>query len=288
MLTVERNEVFGDCAQIQPIGSEIEGNRFVVNGRTLARNQPETRIGAFCRESNRRPASRPGRGGENQMSYNRYAVLLGSILTLSLASGTAWADHTIASNARTAPGQLAPITQSQNAASGDVWAYCTWMASACMTGSFDAILRQNHVLATHATQVATAEFPALQHGPAGRSSRNLSLVSSAPGRFSPLPAHNNRPTSTRIRLGVFPDAGDNAASLGPVGEVQTGVFEGPERFLDEAEGDNPRNAPRLGFWRLPVARGQGTASEEPHADQERQVGKKGWGHWIWSRSRRDR
>jgi hypothetical protein len=222
------------------------------------------------------------------MSCNKFAAVFRSILLLGLASGTAWANHAIVSYVRIEPGQPVPIAQGHHTASGDLWPCCAWVSSSCRTGSFDAILRQNHAVVTHDAQVATAEFPSFSPKPSRRSGEKLGVVSSGPSRPSLLPRGGNHSDSTLIHTGVFPGAGEKFVDKGPIGQVQTGVFEGPGRFLDEAQGDNPRNAPRLGFWALPVNRGSGTATEDSQPDQGRPLEKKGWGHRIWSRSRRDR
>ena len=222
------------------------------------------------------------------MSYNKFVVIFRSTLLLGLASGTAWADHPIVSNISNPPGQPGQITRSHVASSGDIWVYCTWVASSCATGSFDAVLRQNHAVARRDPQVATAEIPAVTLNPTSRSGQDIPLVWSNPGRVSNSPVGSNRPDSTIIRTGVFPGGEERIVTDRLIGQVQTGVFEGPERFLDEAQGDNPRNTPKLGFWALPVGRGAGSQSEESHIDQGRQLGKKGWAHRIWSRSSRDR
>lgn len=222
------------------------------------------------------------------MRSKMFMMVFGSIVLVGLSSATTWASRPVVSNMGIAPGQPAPTTQGTSAASGDVWVYCTWVTFSCATGSFDAILRQNHAIATHGTQIATAEIPALPRNRDGRSGQNLSLFSSSPGRVCAQPEHCNRPDSALIHTGVFPNAGDKVIKNIPAGEVQTGVFEGPERFLEDVQGDGPDNPTKLGFWRLPEARGRRTGTAEPRSDQGPQLQKRGWGYRIWSRSRRVR
>lgn len=221
------------------------------------------------------------------MWRKKFAMGFNLIFLLRLASGTAWASHPVIASARVRAGESAPIAPGQITAPGDIWPFCTSVASLCTTGSFDAILRRSHVTANRDGQVATTEIPTLSPNPAAHSGHPPSSVWSDPARVSPLPVGNN-PDSTLIRTGVFPGAGERVISNSPVQAVRTGVFEGPERFLEEAQGDSPGNLMRLGFWRLPQARGEGTGTEKPHGIHGLQFRKRGKGTKIGSGSQRDR
>jgi hypothetical protein len=242
------------------------------------------------------------------MSYKKFVVVFSSFYLFALASGTAWASYPIVFNVRIAPEQPAPFTLGHITALNDSWLSCTWVAASCPTGSFHATLRQNHSIATLDIQLATAEIPILTQHPAARSGQNPSLVSSEPGRVSPLPGDKNGPDSTLICTGVFPGAGGKVTTptftvirtgVFPVAQekvttnvsakqVRTGVFEGPEGFLDEVQDDRPGNIMRLGFWLLPAVRGRESGTGSPHGVQEPQPRKKGSGDRILSRSRRMR
>ena len=210
------------------------------------------------------------------------------ILLLALARGTAWADHPILPDVRIAPGQPAPINQGQIIGSGDIWLYSTWGVSSCTTGLFDATLRHHQVNGTHVALAAINEIPIFTQDFATRSGQDFSLVSREPGRVFPLPGGNNSPDSRLIRTGVFPGAQEKVTTNVSAEQVRTGVFEGPEGFLDEAQGDSPGNSMRLGLWRLPKVRNGENRTESPHGIQGRELRKKGRWHRIWPRSRRER
>jgi hypothetical protein len=179
-----------------------------------------------------------------------------------------------------------PIIQDNAAASGTIKPYRTRVASTCTTGWFDATLQQKNAFATQDVQIATTEIDLLSRDPAARSTRNLSLVSSGPGRSSPLLAIVNSTNSIHVRTGVFLSAEEMVTTKHPVYEVQTGVFGSPQGFIGKAQGFSLGNVPKLGYLGLPDARGVGNETWERHGVQGRRLRKRGGWHWV--RSRRGR
>jgi len=215
------------------------------------------------------------------MSDKKFVVVFSSVLLLTLATGTVWANAAIVSTSKISPGHPAPIILDNGAASGNTKDDCTRVASLRTAGSFDAMPRQNNATATQGVLMATLETSLLSQNPAAHSTRNLSLVSPVPRQDSSLPANKNSAYSTFARTGIFGGAEEKVTTRRPVGQVQTGVFWTPQGSPGSARGDTPSNALKSGFFGIRGGPGVENGTGERRGVQGRRLRKPGRKSGIW-------
>jgi len=134
-----------------------------------------------------------------------------------------------------------------------------------------------------AAGTAWANVSIVPENPAARSTRNLSLVSSGPGRTSPFLAIENSTNSIHVRTGVFPSAEEMVSKKHPVEQVQTGVFESPQGFIGKAQGFSLGMVSNFGVLGLTNVPGVRNAKWERDSVRGHRLRKRGSGHWVRSR-----
>jgi len=215
------------------------------------------------------------------MSGKKFIAVYSSVLLLTLATGTVWANAPIGSTVKISLGHRSEIFVYNGAALGNTMTYCPRVASFRTTASLDDALPQNNARATQDVLVATVEINLLSQNPGARSTRDLSVVWPVPRRASPLPANENSTYSTFARTGAFGGAEERVTMKRPEGQVQTGVFWTPRGFSGRARGDSPANALKSGFLGIPSDPGVEHGTGERHGVQGRQLRKRGSKSGIW-------
>jgi hypothetical protein len=187
------------------------------------------------------------------MSDKKVVAVFSSVLLLTLATGTAWANATMVSTARIAPGHPSAIMLTEGAASGAMRTY--------------VIARQNNARANQDVLVATLEIKLLSQNPEAWSTRNLSVVSPVQPRASTFSANNHGAYSTFARTGAFGGEEEKVTTRRPEGQVPTGVFWTPQGFSGRGQDYRPSNALKSGFFGIQSGPGLGDGTGERRGDQ---------------------
>lgn len=188
------------------------------------------------------------------MSDKKVGMVFSSVLLLTLATGTAWANTTMVSTASIAPGHPLPIILTKGATSGEPKTY--------------AIPRQNNAMANQDVLVSTLEINPISQNVGIRSTRNLSGGSPVAPQASTFSANKHGAYSTFAHTGAF--GGDQeeekVTTRRPEEQVQTGVFWTPQGFSGRGQGYRPSNALKSGFFGIPSGPGVGNGTGERRGD----------------------